>query len=127
MPLSAGETENNVKMNRLYIFMLRFVPPTAAEWRKIMKNIKYLIISVFIFLLLTACGNNNTGTNTASPSPATNQTDNAGNNAMKDVGDAVKDVGNGAANGVKDVSEGVKDVGDGVADGIDKVTGNENK
>lgn len=127
MPLSAGETENNVKMNRLYIFMLRFVPPTAAEWRKIMKNIKYLIISVFIFLLLTACGNNNTGTNTPSPSPATNQTDNAGNNAMDDVGDAVKDVGNGAANGVKDVSEGVKDVGDGVADGIDKVTGNENK
>ena len=92
-----------------------------------MKNIKYVIISTFIFLLLTACGSNNTGTNTASPSPETNQTDNMGDNAAKDAGNAVKDVGNGAANGVKDFGEGVKDVGDGVADGIEKVTGNENK
>jgi|GEM_PF-6702623 len=39
-----------------------------------MKNIKYIFISVLIFLMLTSCGNNDNNTsNTASPSPNTTQ------------------------------------------------------
>ena len=85
-----------------------------------MKNIKYIFISVLIFLMLTSCGNNNNDmSNTASPSPDTTQNGTDNGNVIDDAGNAVEDVGRGVANGVKDV-------GDGVADGIDAVTGNEN-
>lgn len=79
-----------------------------------MKNIKYIIISTMIMLMLSACGNDgNVGTNN-------NGTTNNGDNMIENTGDAVSDVGNG-------VAEGIKDVGNGVANGVDQMTGNDTK
>jgi len=112
-----------------------------------MKKMKYLFVSVLVFLMLTGCGesdNNQTGNPGASPN--TNATDNNGdvngtsNNdgitgntndngtstdsnssgVAENAGDAVKNMGRG-------VADGVRDVGEGVADGIDNMTGDGNR
>lgn len=93
-----------------------------------MNKVKYLLVSVLVFLLLTGCGASNNDRNNASPTPDTNTTDNMnngdttndnGNNMVDDAADAVGDVGNG-------VADGVKDVGRGISNGVNSMTGNNN-